>query len=235
MKNISKQLLKSLGLSQDQAAVYMAALELGSANVQQISRKSGVKRTTIYHFLDDLKQRGIITETTKRKRSMYSAVAPDQLLEIEKTRLGELEHILPELRAIQNESRIKPRVTFYEGVEGIKEVYADILKDKKDIAAFEDLENMKKILPKQFYEWFPAERAKRDIIYRGISRDSAEAREFAENDPKFLRTTKLLKSADWKTAINIYGDKVALVSFRTKIPFSVLIEDQNIAETLRTA
>ena len=45
----------------------------------------------------------------------------------------------------------------------------------------------------------------------------------------------MVDSGDWKTEINIYGDKVALMSYRTKIPFCVLIEDHNIAETLRSA
>ena len=44
------ELIKSLGLSEAEIAVYLATLELGQANVQEISRKSGVKRTSIYNF-----------------------------------------------------------------------------------------------------------------------------------------------------------------------------------------
>lgn len=235
MKKLSKQLLASLNISESQAAVYVAALELGVANMQQLALKADVKRTSIYNFIEEMKARGFIVEITKRKRTMYSAVAPEQLVEIEKTRLAELEHAIPELRAIQNDSRTKPRVTFYEGVEGIKEVYADILKDKKEIIAFEDLENMKKVLPDSFYNWFPPERARRDIPIKSILRDSAEARKITQYDIRLLRETKFLKADDWKTEINIYGDKVALMSYRAKLPFCVLIEDHNIAETLRSS
>lgn len=235
MELISKTLLRSLALSQPQAWVYTAALELGEATMQQLSRKSGVKRTSIYNFLDELKERGFIVETVKRKRKVYSAIDPEQLVEIEKTRLIELERTLPELRAIKNKSRSTPRVAFYEGIEGIKEVYADMLKDKKEIHAFEDLEHMKAVLSKQFYDWFPPERARRNISFKSILRDSAEARELTKKNIRLLRQSKLLKTADWKTEINIYGDKVALMSFRAKTPFCVLIEDQSIAETLRDA
>jgi len=235
MKSISKQLLHNIGLSELQAAVYFAALELGGANMQQLARKSGVKRTSIYNFIDELKERGFLTETMKKKRRVYSAVDPEHLVEIEKTRLSELERALPELRTIQNKSRTKPRVTFYESIEGIKEVYADMLKDKKEILALEDLEHMKVTLPKSFYDWFPPERARRGIPFKSILRDSPEARKMAKKNIRLLRESKLLNTADWKTEINIYGDKVALMSFRVKTPFCVLIEDHDIAETLRTA
>ncbi len=39
----------------------------------------------------------------------------------------------------------------------------------------------------------------------------------------------------FKTEINIYGNKVAFISFRSREPFAVLIEDEGITETLRTA
>lgn len=235
MEKLSSQLLQSLGLSPAQATVYLTALELGVSNMQQLARKSNVKRTSIYNFIDELKTKGFIVETKKKKRKVYSAVAPDQLVEIEKTRLAELERALPELRAIQNASRTKPRVTFYEGIEGIKEVYADTLQERKEILAFEDLEHMSIGLPQSFYEWYPRERARRSIVFKSITRDSLEARRLTQHNRGLLRESKLIASADWKTEINIYGDKVAMMSLRTRVPFCVLIEDHDIAETLRTA
>ena len=41
------RLTEALGLSEAELAVYLAALELGEAQIQDISRKSGVKRTSI--------------------------------------------------------------------------------------------------------------------------------------------------------------------------------------------
>lgn len=46
---------------------------------------------------------------------------------------------------------------------------------------------------------------------------------------------KYINSGDLKTEVNIYGNKVALMSFRSFPPFAVLIEDEGIADTLRTA
>jgi sugar-specific transcriptional regulator TrmB len=230
---VSKSLLNSLSLRESEFEVYAAALSLGEGTMQDLARRSGVKRTSIYAFIDELKSRGFITETKKKKRRVYSAVSPSQLVEMEKTRLTELEGFLPELLTIHNKSKKKPRVVFYDGVEGIEEVYGDMLRDQKEIIAYEDLEHMKLILPKSFYNYFPPERARRGIPFRSITRDSATAREFIKNNPQLLRNTKLLQSKDFKTEINIYGNKVAMMSYGESSPFCVLIEDANIAQTLR--
>lgn len=136
-------MLKSLNLSEAQAAMYLATLELGQATMQAIAKKSGIKRTSIYNFIEEMKERQLIVETRKKKRNVYSAVAPSNLVEIEKARLRELEVLMPELTAIQNKGRNKPRVTFYEGLEGIKEVYADSLKERSLNSTPEDAVNQR--------------------------------------------------------------------------------------------
>ena len=153
---ISKNILYSLGLSEQQVTVYLAALELGESNMQQLARKSGIKRTSIYNFIEELKDRGFIIEVKKKKRRMYSGVNPQQLLEIEKLRMKELEAVMPELMAIQNKSQTKPRVSFYEGIDNVLAVYDDQLKERKPIFAFEDMEYMKMAMPESFYNNWPA-------------------------------------------------------------------------------
>src|SRR3989344_1377678 len=99
---ISENLLKTLGMNQLQARVYVAALELGESTMQALARKSGVNRSTIYTFIDDLKDRGFILETRKQKRNIYSAAHPERLVDMQKRRVGELERMLPELLAVDH-------------------------------------------------------------------------------------------------------------------------------------
>ena len=233
MKTLSKQLLSSLGLAEAQAAVYLAALELGESNMQELALKSGIKRTSIYNFIDQLKERGLLIEMKKKKRKIYSAVEPKQLIEIEKLHLNELERAMPELMAIQNTSRKKPRVTFYEGIENVLAVYEDQLKENKPIIAYEDLETTQGIMPASFFNSWPTERAKRNISFKSILRDSPAAREFVKKNIKLLRQSKIVSANPWQTEINIYGNKVAMMRFRENYAMCVLIEDEDIAQTLR--
>ena len=133
-----------------ESAVYRAALELGTATMQDLARKSGVKRTSIYNFIDKLKEQGFISMTKRKKRILYGATHPKHLVEIQKQNIAQLERTLPELTAIYNKSAQKPRVTFYEGAEGIKEVYADTLREQRPIIALSDWDYMKPILGEQY-------------------------------------------------------------------------------------
>ncbi len=235
MKDTISSITATLNLNATQVAVYMATLELGEASILAISKKSGVQRSSIYNFLEELKVRGILIETRKKKRIVYSAAPPRTLLELERTRLKEFEHILPELEAVENKSRHKPRVTFYQGVEGLKEVYADSLKEGKPIQAFWDYENAEKAMGNYLETYYRPERKRRNIFYQGILRDSLTTRESLKDDNKAFRESKFITKGEFTTEINIYGNKIALMSFRANPPLGVLIEDKDIADTLRTA
>jgi predicted transcriptional regulator len=232
--NITPELLQSLNLSSSEAAVYLAALELGESSILEIARESGVKRSSIYNFLEELKSRGLIIETKKKKRAVFSAAPPRSLVEIENTRLKDLQRLLPELEAVENKSRTKPRVTFHEGIEGIKHAYTDSFKAKGSILGFSDFDAGLKVMGYDYYtDYYEPERARRKLYYRAIVRDSAETREYIKDDNRYWRESKILPGEGVSTEINIYNDTVCLNSFRAKKPFAVLIEDKDLAQSLR--
>ena len=233
MVEINDNLLSALSISSMEGKVYLAALELGESTMQGLAKKSGVNRSTIYTFIDKLQNRGLIQESQKNKRRIYSAVSPDALVDMQRNKVEQLENLLPELLAVNNKSDKKPRVAFYEGFNGVEDVYKDMLREKKEIVAYEDLEDLKGELPKRMFEWFPKERARKNILIKAISRDTAFAREFSRHNTGLLRETKFIEGSTFKTDINIYGNKVALIDLQADAPFAVIIENKNLAETMR--
>lgn len=234
MASLPKNLLKSLNLSDAQAAVYVAALELGQGTIQSLSRKSGVPRASIYRFINELRERQLISEIKKGARTLYSGADPEQLVEIEQMRLRDLHRIVPELKAIQNRSAKKPRVRFYDGLEGIKSVYMDTLTAEREILSFSDFTTELQIMDRRFYdEVYIPERRRRDIMYRAILRDSPEVQQYRKLAMKNLMESKAITDIDFSTEIDIYNTKVALMSFRDGNPYAVLIEDESLARTLR--
>jgi sugar-specific transcriptional regulator TrmB len=230
---LSPQLLQSLNFSPDETAVYLAALELGQASILAISKKSGVKRTTVYHLLERLLERGVLQETRSKKRNMYSAMHPKQLIELEKVRIKELETALPELMAVYNKSDNKPRVTFYNGVEGIKEALTDLLRVGKPMMGWADFSFRQSIL-RDFFNEFAAERARKNIVYRAITRKTPEAGEWAKKNTGHLREMKFIESEPFNTETLVYGDHVMFLSYQ-KNAFAVVIEDANVAATMRVS
>lgn len=233
MASLSNNLLKSLNLTDDQAAFYLASLELGQANIQELAKKSGVKRTSIYNFIDEMKERGFIQETRKKKRNVYSGVHPEQLVTMEQMRITELQRLMPELKAIYNKTQTKPRVTFYEGVEGLKETLADFIRVGKPMIGWADFSFRQKILGNFFDEFAPI-RAKHNITYQAIVRDTSEARAWGKKNIGHLREHRYIECEPFNTETLVYGDHVLMLSYQQKA-FAVLIEDANIAATLRIA
>lgn len=232
---ITKSLLSTLNLTQEEAAVYTTALQLGQATIYEIAKKSGVHRTSIYRFLESMAERQLLLATRKKKRTLYSAAEPEQLQEYIKLKAQEFGRLLPDLRAIQNSVHHKPRVQYFDGVEGIKLVYNDMLKEKRSFDGYGDFEFSVKLMGDYFRDYFVPERIRRGMLWRGILRDSPAAREWGKLDNKDLREARFLPHGDITTEINIYTNKVALVSFRSTPPFAVLIEDPDIARTQHVA
>ncbi len=234
-KILTKSLQNILNLTDEEALVYTTALQLGEASLLEIAEKSGVHRTSIYRFLDAMIQRQVLIATKKKKRTVYSAADPEQLKEYIQTKVHEMNRLLPDLKAIQNSVSAKPRVQFFEGIEGIKHVYADTIKEGKPMDGYGDFEFTVKVMGDYFRDYYIPARIRRGFLWRGILRDSPAAREWGKHDNRDLRESRFLPGGDITTEINIYGNKVALVSFRSIVPFAVLIEDADIAHTQHVA
>ena len=119
--------IKELGLDDKEAKVYLAGLELGEANIQRIVKKSGIKRTTVYHALDSLKEKGLFSVVVRKGRKKYIAEDPRKLKNKIESQKETLEEIMPNLLSLANFIDKKPEIKYYEGEAGIKEIYKDSL------------------------------------------------------------------------------------------------------------
>jgi len=232
--NLQEQ-LQTLGLNQKQASIYLASLELGLTTVQNIAKKAQLKRSTVYEILEDLIKQNLITVIPKGKKRYFLAAEPAHLTELISQKQETLANILPELEALSKVSPVKPKIRFYEGEEGIKVVYADTLKEGKEILAFTAVGVGYKspvidYLTKQYVQ----QRATKKIQAKVIAPDSPLAKEYQKRDSHESRQTKLIPEKDYPFSIeiNIYGNKVALISYKPNELMAVIIESKEIAKTM---
>ena len=94
--------LIEIGLSEKEATLYVASLELGSSTVLELAKTSKLKRTTIYSLIDSLIEKGLMIEEFKGFKKVYSPSEPKNLERILDTKKNLLENILPELSSIHN-------------------------------------------------------------------------------------------------------------------------------------
>ena len=155
MDELKKQ-LEHLGLSDKESKVYLAALELGPAPVQDISHKARVNRATTYVMIESLSARGLMSTFQKGKKRFYVSESPERLMTIIQTqqkelfeRQAELEGMMPLLSALYNAEGAKPQIRYLEGVEGVKTVRALFEKlsgDFVEIAPLDDVHQTSELM-----------------------------------------------------------------------------------------
>lgn len=125
------EIVKNLGFTTKSAKIYLAALELGEASVQQLAEKARVKRTTLYYVLDELTESGALIFTKTGKRSYYVPEQPATLLKNAKEKIANFEDSLALLEEKAAYVRRRPRVYFLYGAAGFKQVWDLILNTKE--------------------------------------------------------------------------------------------------------
>lgn len=117
--------LTKIGLTDKQAIVYSALLELGEAKMTHIARHAKLKRPTVYLVIEELIQLSLVSMIEKGKKKIYSAVHPNRITEILKSREKQFEELLPNLVARYGSVRGKPKVQMLEGIAGVRQAYQE--------------------------------------------------------------------------------------------------------------
>lgn len=119
--------LKKLGLTDAETKVYLALIKIGSTTIGPVVDESKVSRSKIYHILDKLHKRGLITSIMKGQTNYYNAADPKKILDYiyyRKKELKDLEEsaskLIPELESIQAFSGFRDEAEVYKGLEGVK-------------------------------------------------------------------------------------------------------------------
>lgn len=126
MSDMEEKLAK-IGITGKLYKLYLAAVELGEAPVQEVAARAGLARTTAYDVLERLEQQELIRIEERQGRRYVVAEDPVgmlQRLELRKQVIGDL---MPQIRSLYNRAKGKPQIRFYEGEEGIRTVLWDTL------------------------------------------------------------------------------------------------------------
>lgn len=130
--NDIKEVLHDLGLDSKEIDLYLVLLRKGESTVLQLSRETGLERTSIYDSLSYLGKKGIVSSIKKNNSSVFMAINPEQLLTLFKDKYSALENILPKLNAIASKEPTDVTCEFFSGKESLKAVARDLLTAKKD-------------------------------------------------------------------------------------------------------
>lgn len=239
---MDKNLLEKLGMTAKEAKLYLKLLELGSVGANVLSKKIDENRTSTYSLLNAMMKKGHVSYFTKSGVKFYSASDPRALIDHYFDGAKQLKAFLPELLAVTNKYGQKPKITFYEGVEGIKQICEILLEvpgSTRDSFMGIDAKKIHPEIKKYFEEDFINRRVELDIKYRGIVTGYVPMGDRYSRDEK--GQNRELKYVDGKKfpikiQIDIFpNNKVALYSYNKDEMMGVIIEHESFYITMKTA
>ena len=238
MKELAESLEK-LGWHKKKAKIYLALLQLGEGSVIDIADKAGLKRTSVYNILPEMVREGVVATGVKHQKKLFYIENPKNLKQDFQDKISYIDKILPELSAIHNVIPYKPKISYYEGVGGMKELYQDTLDSLHPgdtIMSYTGFKDYYDFMPREFMDWYVQERVKRKIRIKMIVPDFPTTREILPQAQSTLREIKVVPGSQWQFSADteIYANKVALISHSENF-IGVILESKEINQMQRMA
>src|SRR3989338_4094778 len=93
--------LKDLGLSGQEANVYLGLLKIGGGQASKVAKEAGLKRTTVYPILKALAERGFVNVYFRKSTHFYYAEKPHKIAGLFANKLKAFEQMIPSLERIE--------------------------------------------------------------------------------------------------------------------------------------
>lgn len=230
--------LKNLGLTEKEAKVYLALLQLGAATAYSIAKKSGLKRPTAYVIAEELVEKGLIVHVPGEDPRQFIARSPESVLEAQETRLSKVKQVLPELKSLQKNTSDKANTLYFEGISGLQQAYQHRrkeLQNKQVVGFFASAEDASDELNQVFYE-YNAYRERHNIQTKGLTVDTANLESYTQwlksdtshNVFKFLPADLY----DSKVSIESCDDQFVRITLFESVQ-TIIIESPKLAKALR--
>lgn len=222
--------LRDFGLNDNEIKIYLELLKQESSTASNLAKLSKVNRTTAYLELENLMKLGLVSYVVKNSKRYYQASSPDKLTEILDLKKAKIESVIPQLRALH--SSVTPfKIEVFEGKDGIRTFYQDVLNSSKEFLAFGVTGRAMEILEFE-YPHFLKKFIDANVKERAIANVSAK-----KNMSLHPRSHLKIKyfpeeySADVTTVI--YDDKVAIQSLEKDNIYVIIIKDKLLHDTYK--
>ncbi|MFA6397472.1 MAG: helix-turn-helix domain-containing protein [Candidatus Paceibacterota bacterium] len=237
-----EKFLEDIGLNEKEIKIYLELLKVESNSVLDLSKKTGILRTSIYPILESLEEKNLISKIKTDKKVRFQADSPEKLetyIETQKIKLDEqsrlVNDILPQLKGLSRQTGEKPIVKIYDGREGILKANEESFGYEKNQTG----ETSYFIYPYDLIEKYFSQnevrgaskiRLNKNIKSKAIYTYSKGERTPSENSDRIkIDENKYPIKCD----VSIFKDRVRIHTLGKSLS-SVLIKSQDIADTLRS-
>lgn len=234
-----KKILKNLGLTNTESEIYLAGLPFYGIGVYELEKKTNIKRTTIYHAINTLVQKGLVSKKNIDGKMVFTMTDPEKFKKVINTEISvlsaqrdEIEKMIPLLKTQRNKLK-QDIISHYEGINGIKTVVDEALYCKsRSWEVIAPLKNFFSEFSDDYAKYYIETRKNKNIKARSlwefdINRRVLTDAEISQRQPRIL--PKVMHGM-FKSVIIIFDNKVAIINSVEKLS-AILIESQEIHDT----
>lgn len=236
--------LKELGFNHNTRIIYMRLLESGPSTASKLAGDLGIPRSTIYDKIKILITNGLVVELMEENKKTFLAEDVKNIslllknrIELLKKQEKAVKRILPEL--LYQGQPVEPKIKFYNGVEGIKQVLSDLLwYEEIETYTMWPISEMVEVLGKEYLENLNRRRIRHKISITGIWPRNKKV-DFV-NHPYLgvgkghLRNLRLApENMTWDMSYWLYDDKVAFISSKKEM-FGFVIHSRDFAQLIKS-
>lgn len=229
---MDKEILRELGLTNNEIEVYLTLLQNGSISVNTIAEKAGLHRQAVYDALDRLLEKGFVNFVLKNNKKFFQSIRPEKIEEYLKEKEQKFKSILPDLIKLTQLPKEDTFVEVYKGKSIVRTVYRDIIKQFQKsrgdvlISGVEEKKFIEedKIALEQHLKRLQKLRCKERILIK-------------EGDTSFVEGSQteyrwIPEESFNPTPIYVYNDKLTFIIWGNP-NYAIIIENKNLADSYR--
>jgi len=229
-----KEKLKELGLTGNEAAVYLALLRCGGASANILAEKSGLYRQAVYDALERLMEKGFASFVHKENKKHFQAYPPGKILQFLKEREEDFAKMMPDLTKISNLPKEDTKVEVHKGNDSgiVKTIYRDVIEELQKRGGEVLISGTQE---KKFLE---ANKTALEQHLRRIREIKCKERIFVEEgDYDFVEGEQteykwISKKYFSPAPIYVYGHKVCMLIWANP-NYAIIVENKHMAEGYR--
>lgn len=129
-----QEIFETLGFKEEEVKTYLSLLDAGPSSGGDLAKKMGMKRPTIYGYLDRLVAGGLVTQSLRRGVKIYVPEPSDKIRMLYRRKIDDLKSkekaldtVIPELEKRTGLNLMRPRVHLFEGRDGMETALQDHL------------------------------------------------------------------------------------------------------------
>lgn len=228
--------MQRVGLTRNEAKVYLAVLRSGSISAGRIAEESGIHRRNAYDAAEKLAGKGLIGFVLRGKVKCFQITSPQRLLEMarERRKVSEacekdLESLMPDIMLMNGSREGSQDVCILKGRESRKLVFEDILNSRENrCLGGHTPSKLSMNYVKQWHRRRVEAGIKDMVIYNRKDPFSGFLRKLKHTEVRLMQ-----RPVDSKTVFNIYDGKVAIFFWINEQPFTIWISNQKVANDFR--